>query len=196
MNLKNQTADAWSKKSNKELRELVSKGVSEVNKRARTTVNATEKQFIEDIKNMQGITKKGEIKRTTNKITRKELIYRARKIDRYLKTDKSSKEGIQQLTEITKEAKSTFESNNPDINLSELQFREMVELMGAFKDATEGMDSEQIKAFFDASKNKISANELASIFGKAEMEFKGTGATTSQKMAWVFDEIDKLAKTK
>lgn len=187
MKLDNMTGDSWATKSDAELKELIKEGVREVNKRSKTTTHVAERQFIKDIREMQGETSSGRISTKTDNLSRKELVYRARKIDRFLKIDVSSKRGLAQLSDVSEEARVTF-NERYGTKLSKKEYREMVELMGAFKDGTASMDSAQIQTFFEYANDDISANDLASIFSDAE-DFNGTA---SDKMEYIFDRIDEL----
>lgn len=80
-----------------------------------------------------------------------------------MKIDFSSAEGIDQLNKISESARSTF-NNNYNMNLDKLQYREMVELIGAFKQENEGLSSEQIRTYFKETADKVTADELADIF--------------------------------
>lgn len=189
MNLNNQTEQAWMSKSDTELKELIKKGVSEANKRAKTTTLRTEKQFIKDIEKMQGVIGKGAISTKTAGLSHKELVYRARKVDQYLTVDKSSSQAFKELNAMNESARNTF-NDRYDTNLSKKEYKEMVELMGAFKDQTQAMGSTQIQTFVEYAGNaNVSADKLAEIFGKAEDK---TFRSEQSRIEYIFDEIDKL----
>lgn len=185
---KNTDENSWAGKTDEELRDFIKQGVAEINIRAKDKVARTERQLINDISKMQGV-ENGEISDFTEGIHHKELIYRARKIDRFLKLDTSSKRGIAQLNDISEEARMSFNEANKGVNLSRLQYREMVELMGAFKDGTQNMGSEQIQDYFENAIDKITANELAHIFAEAEEKKE---MNQSQRMDWIYKRIDEL----
>lgn len=189
MNLKYQSSDAWSKKSNKELRELISQGVEEVNRRRSSIKSKTEQEYINRIEKMQGVTQSGEIKRTSYNLSHKELQYRARMIDQFLDVDTSSDIFKENKKASVKEARNTF-NERYGMKLTLDEYGQMVELMGAFKDKTEGFGSSQIAEFVDyAKKNGVSIDSLPPIFARA-IQLKGV--TEHARMEYIFDEIDSL----
>lgn len=60
MNLSRKTELPWTKKSRAELEEYVKRGVSEINRRSKSTTAETENQFIREVVEMRGVTKKEE----------------------------------------------------------------------------------------------------------------------------------------
>lgn len=189
MDLKKQTSDAWAKKSSAELREFISKGVAEINERKKTVTSSAEKDFIDKISKMQGLTKTGKIKRTANKLTNRELAYRARKINQFLEVDASSKQAFKNLRASTNEARLTF-NQRYDTNLTKKQYEDMVELMGAFKDQTQGFSSSQISTYVEyARDSQVDIDELPRIFGEA-VQLKGV--TEHERNEFIFDRIDEL----
>lgn len=189
MNLKKQTSDAWAKKTSAELRELISQGVKEINERRKTVTSPAEKEFIDKIEKMQGTTKKGLIKRSSNKLSYRELQYRARKINQFLEVDASSKQAFKNLKASTNEARLTF-NQRYDTNLTQKQYEEMVELMGAFKDQTQGFSSSQISTYVEYARDvRVSIDELPRIFGEA-VQLKGV--SEHDRNEYIFDRIDEL----
>lgn len=189
MNLKNQTSDAWAKKTDAELRELISQGVKEINERRKTVSSPAEKEFIDKIEKMQGTTKNGLIKRTSNNLSSRELQYRARKINQFLEVDASSKQAFKNLRASTNEARLTF-NQRYDTNLTKKQYEDMVELMGAFKDQTQGFSSSQISTYVEYARDvQVDIDELPRIFGEA-VQLKGV--SEHERNEFIFDRIDEL----
>lgn len=180
--------DAWLKKTDKELREIIKTGVRQVNRRKATTKLVTEKEFIGRLSKMQGMTKSSNISASTRGLTHRELVYRARQFDQYLSTDKASAQSFRDLNDISEKSRNTF-NERYGLNLTKKEYRQMVELMGAFKDRTQSMDSAQIQTFFEYASNELTSDELANIFGQAS---KQTFSSETARKDFIFNAIDEM----
>lgn len=183
------TNNPWSKKTNAELREIIREGIKEINQRRPTVKLKSEKEFIDRIASLQGYTQKGTIRVATGNVSHRELLYRARLIDQYLEVDTSSSQAFDKLNAKANDARLTFNARY-DMNLTQKEYADMVEIMNAFTDQTQGFGSSQIAQYYEYAKDTgADTSKLPRIFAEAvQMQ----GVTEHERNEWIFDKIDEL----
>lgn len=153
LNLKYATEKAWNKKTNKELKEFIREATKEVNRRGMPKDKVAKDMFTR-LQHISGQKEVGEylLQNTTYKIkvdgkskskakVKSELIYQARELKKYLQTDFNDPITIKALNKRHKQALNSYNKEHPDNKLSEEEYDDIMEVLGALHDKVKGHET-------------------------------------------------------
>lgn len=173
--LKFKSDKAWAKKSDKELREYVRKGVKEINKRLRQ-LNEDDMvgSMVSDLMGEKGTTSKGLIIGTSKGVSHSALQYQARIVRNILKADVSSSWAELEEEAKFEHARLSYNSKPGRKQMDKETYRQYVELLGAFKDHTTSMSSDEIRNYVVYSQSLGVDDMIGEILSKYKDGFNGT----------------------